>query len=166
MTKRYRPADIKKIVDELVNENDRARAIVGGSLVDGILDYAIVARIKNLEPGEESKLFKPGGPFHSCDQKIQAGFAIGLFGPLTRADMECINEVRNIFAHNMNPMDFDHEDVVQRCKGLRTGSGVDGTMSTRDRFVFAIQWIVDGLVNDANELTENKLQLVSRLLSD
>jgi hypothetical protein len=166
MARRYRPADLKLIIDELTDENDRVRAVVGGSLLDGLLDYAIVARIRALEPGEESKLFKPGGPFHSCDQKIQAGYALGLFGSLTKSDMACINEVRNIFAHEMNPVDFDAEVIIDRSKNLRSGSGIDVSLSTRDRFVFAIHWIMDGLVTDANEFTENQLQPVSRRLSD
>lgn len=166
MAKRYRPADISVIIGELCNVNDRARAIVGGSLLDGLLDYAITMRLMPLTLGEESMLFKPGGPFASCDQKIQAAYALGLFGPLTKGDMKCLNEVRNVFAHNMNPVTFDDPEIVEMCVNLRTGSGVDKTMSTRDRFVFAFQWILDGLLDDANDFPENKLKPISRHLSD
>ena len=122
-----------------------------------------------MDPGEESQLFKVGGPFSTCDQKIKVAHALGLIGSQTKADLERINEIRNIFAHDMNLVSFNRDEILSQCEAIhRTTSSenTDQNLSARDVFVLSVQWIVDGLISDANERgPEDRLEPVGRRLS-
>jgi len=164
---RYTPKDIKAIIAELTSNNDRAKAVVGGALMDSILDYAIRARVLTLPEPEENKLFSLAGPFGTCDQKIQGAFALGLFGSKTRTDLVLINRIRNEFAHDLNPISFDEERIAGRCRAIHTATNSDSHDQGlwREKFVLAVQILLDALAGEANE-GAGKLKMVSHLLSD
>jgi hypothetical protein len=164
---RYTPKDLKPIIDELIGNNDRAKAVVGGAIIDSSLDYAISARIKELPEPDENGLFSYTGPFGGCDQKIQAGYALGLFGPKTKKDMERINAIRNYCAHNMNPISFDDDKLSENCRQMFTATNSDchdGKL-WREKFVLAVQIIMDGLIMEANEAAP-RVAATPKYLSD
>ena len=165
MGKRYRIEDVKATIQEIASSNDRASAIVGGSFVDGALDYIITSRLMAVTPGDENALYSVGGPLHSCDQKIKMAHALGLLGPRAKKDLELINEIRNTFAHNMNEMSFAAENIAKKCEAIYAGSEKQSTgdsVSGKDRFVFAIQWYLVFLIEEANDKPDNKLKIVTR----
>lgn len=164
---RYTPKDLDPIIDELAANNDRAKAIVGGALLDSSLDYAITARLVGLEPGAEETLFSLAGPFGTCDQKIQGAFALGLIGPVTKRDMGLVNKIRNLFAHDVNPVSFSDQAVAGRCRDLQIGlnSDVHEQKMWREKFVLAVHLLCDGLIMDANERTD-RVGLSTKHLSD
>jgi hypothetical protein len=170
MSKRYKPNDVRAVINELVSENPRASAIVGGSFLDSALDHAITNRLRPLEASQEKELFMYGGPFQSCDQKIKAAFALGLIGPRTKRDIELLNEIRNVFAHDMNEVTFEAKMIGDKCGKLFVGSAAHmesgGELSNKERFVFGVQWIVDGLLTQADAGERHRLKFVSSLLSD
>lgn len=100
---------------------DRAAAIVGGTLVEAALEAAILSKFVPLDPKEErGDLFDgdKNGPLATFSARIRLGYAVGLYGPLTKEELECIKAVRNAFAHGALTLDFKTPDVVAICNTL------------------------------------------------
>lgn len=104
---------------DLINEhNDRARVLAGVSLLDGALQQLLLTKLIVPDKEGTSYLFGPGAPLRPFSTKIKLGFALSLYGPLTLADLEAIREVRNAFAHTMQPMDFKTPEVINVTKRI------------------------------------------------
>jgi hypothetical protein len=166
MAKRYRPKSTVAILTEMTSDNERTRAVVTGSFLDGVLDRAITRKLIALTPGEESALYKPGGPLGGCHQKILIGHALGLFGKKAKAQLETINEVRNIFAHNMNEVSFDDPEVADLARKVVFAlSDKELSRPLKDRFVNSAHYLILGLAWDGSNADE-KFKTVVRLLSE
>lgn len=94
------------ILTELREGNDRSLAIVGAALVESSLDYLI----KNYLVNDESKVdkFINGKDFYS---KIQLAYFLGLISKDEYNDLNCIREIRNLFAHKLSVSDLNDKDV-------------------------------------------------------
>lgn len=120
----YVPQDIEAILADLQEENDRAVAIVGASMVEYALEQALQATMRAFDPTKRQdkddleRLFGGNGPFSGMSAKILAAYALRIIGPSTRRDLDLINKIRNAFAHDMNPLAFTDEQVSNRCKQL------------------------------------------------
>jgi hypothetical protein len=81
------------------------------------------------------------------------GYALGIYGPLTRKDLDTIRGVRNSFAHTALPIGFGDGEVIKKCKELTTPErlSLDPDYSgfgrpfdldkARDRFIYATRSI-------------------------
>jgi hypothetical protein len=121
--------EIAENFEALKDEEDRALAIVAAALVEDAVESL-------LEEGWYRKEFrdvgdhKLSGTSGSFAAKIKDCFALGLIGPRTRDQLDCIREIRNAFAHAGLLIEFDDEAVVEACDVLpEMKSG-----SARDRF--------------------------------
>ncbi|MCF8476655.1 MAG: hypothetical protein K9G60_06470 [Pseudolabrys sp.] len=121
------PKDIEAILDDLKDENDRAVALVGASLVEHALQEAIRSVLRPIDEKEDPQLlertFGQGGLFPGLSRKILGAFMLKIIGRQTRRDLELINKIRNTFAHDMNPLDFLDERVKNQCSELRMPKG-------------------------------------------
>lgn len=45
-------------------------------------------------------------------------YFLRLIGPVTRRELDIIRTIRNECAHNMNPVSFDTEPTISRCRAL------------------------------------------------
>jgi len=73
-----------------------------------------------LEPDDLGKLFENAGPLATFYAKINFGFAFGLFGPKTRADLNWIRDIRNAFAHATTSISFQSPEVLEACGQIHT----------------------------------------------
>ena len=161
---RYSPKNTVKILTEMTSASERIRAVVAGSFLDGVLEYAIAKELVDLTEEEENAVFDLGGPLASCNQKILMGHALGLFGPKTKAQLKIINKVRNIFAHNMNEVTFDDDDVAKLASQLTFGlSEEEGARPLKDRFVNSAHYLVLALASDIEKCDGNFKAVVQRL---
>lgn len=103
--------DIQALDNELYNGPDRAAAVVLGALVERSLAKLLRGRMR--EDGVED-IFKPAGLLGDFGAKINLGYALKLFGPQTRKDLNIIRHLRNQFAHSRKPIEF-MTPVVKRC---------------------------------------------------
>lgn len=96
---------------------DRATAILGASFLDHALETVLLGRYVPLDPDEQSLLFdgNRGGPLSTFSSKIRVAYAMGIYGPVTRDDLNRIRDIRNAFAHGMIRMDFETKEVVDLC---------------------------------------------------
>jgi hypothetical protein len=98
-------------VEELETQSDRGVAIMGGAFVEERIRQAILHRLRPLSKTMRDRLFNGDKPLSSFAAKIDLGFALGLYGPATRADLDRVRRVRNIFAHELAPCDFARADI-------------------------------------------------------
>src|SRR5664279_2171622 len=78
-----------------MNREDREAAIKGAALVERSLEDAIKAKIVKLRKAEQKALFEGSGPLANFSAKIWIGYALGLYGPKAKHDMETIKDIRN-----------------------------------------------------------------------
>jgi hypothetical protein len=112
-------ADIMDMLAELENQHDRAAAVILAAQVENTLRAAILSRMV-LEEREEARLFGPDMPLGTFSAKIKIGFALGVYGPETRTDLDTIREIRNAFAHARKPIKFNTPEIAAACARLRS----------------------------------------------
>src|SRR5712692_5082170 len=117
MAGRYEPKDIDAIFTELSGESARAAITVGGSLVENALEALIRSRLREPETAREKEvLFSDLGILGTFSEKIWAAYFMRLIGPNTRHDLDMIRLIRNVCAHDMNPISFSQDDIAGRIR--------------------------------------------------
>jgi hypothetical protein len=107
------------LLDELKEQHDRAAAVILAALLEDALRDAILSRMVPLTEQKERQIFGPDSPLGSLSAKIKVGFALGVYGPETRADLDTIRGIRNAFAHARRPIKFDTPEIAAECAKLR-----------------------------------------------
>jgi DNA-binding MltR family transcriptional regulator len=114
-------AELTTVLLDLNREkNGRAWAITLAALLDAALESAIHTKlIPNISKGDRDSLFEGHGILTTFSAKIEMAFVLGLIGPETRKDLDCIREIRNAFAHAKGIISFDTKEVVTVCARLK-----------------------------------------------
>lgn len=129
-------------------QTDRMTALLGAAIIEHALQVALMSKFVPLGKTDHSNVFDGAGngTLGSLSNKTRLGHALGLFGPQTRADIDIIRNVRNVFAHALSTrVAFKHDDVASECKKLRTVGVYNYEKDPRTRFVGAVLTISDGL---------------------
>lgn len=113
---------------------DHSIALIGASVVDKALEVAIRSRLKPLNDTEAKRIFSYGsqGPLADISARIKMAYAMGIFGPKTRRDLDHIRLVRNAFAHSLTLIRFDSPEVADICNRLQTPETVTILASVAD----------------------------------
>jgi DNA-binding MltR family transcriptional regulator len=117
------PARIGRILARLDSEDshlaDYAIAMIGAELLSGALQAAIVGRFRKFDTDDEIKeLFENRGPLADLSSRIKLAYALDLFGPETRDDLDSIRRIRNLFAHRPEQHSFREPPIAADCKRL------------------------------------------------
>jgi hypothetical protein len=133
---------------EILNEGDRHTAIVGGAIIDDVLEMFLKSKLRK-DPTTDA-LFKYPRPLATVNGKIEIAFAMGLIGPNHRSDLLLINDIRKFFAHKtlipdnhhkLSKLTFDSQSPNDMTKELivtQEGQAVMGEMNSKMRFVYAV----------------------------
>jgi hypothetical protein len=120
---------------------DRAAVLVLSSIIDNLLEYAILTKFVRLNKKKRDKLFRnPTAPLSSMSAKIAVANALGILGDEPRAQLDRIRSIRNAFAHAMKTIMFDDPLIAEECKKLDPRRIISGgtyqpsTDSARERF--------------------------------
>jgi hypothetical protein len=142
---------LTNIFAEMRHTTDRVAAISCGAWLDDMLSAAIGTRFIRMGKDWKERIFDAQtAPLNTFHGKIVIGYALGIFGPKTRADMDAIRWIRNQFAHRPDPITFDQPDVAKKCMGLRISrlpslgglhAPLDDRASPRDHYIAAAQRI-------------------------
>lgn len=104
---------------------DRATALVLGSILEqglelAILSHCVIGWNTPEAEAEQKRLFggSEGGAM-SFSIKIRLAYALGVFGPKTRTDIDTMRYIRNFFAHDRSHLTFDDTDVSALCYQLK-----------------------------------------------
>jgi hypothetical protein len=128
---------------DVLDQDDREAALKAGSMVELSLEHAIKARIVRLRKAELKSLFEgPKSTFGTFSAKIWAGYALGLYGPKAKHDLEAIKDIRNAFAHSPHHLDFRSRKIAAKCYSMhyilrRSVNGRRPRGSARDHFLDA-----------------------------
>src|SRR4051794_40655131 len=103
------------ILAESMLQNERGAAITGAALLEHLLARAIEAKWPPISNGIRADIFEKDGPLATFSAKILVGYAMGLYGPDLKSDLDRVRRVRNLFAHTMHPVTFKTERVKTLC---------------------------------------------------
>jgi len=113
--------DLTTLEQEMYGENDRASAVVLGSIVESNLTEYLHLRLRmDLNSDDKRRLFDYEGPLGTFAAKITMAYAIGAIGSITRSDLNLIRILRNEFAHSRRHLSFEVAQVAAVCAKLRT----------------------------------------------
>jgi hypothetical protein len=111
-----------KLAEEIDKQRDRGAAILAASVLEDHLTEVIKTRMeRNVKI--ESKMFKGYGPLASFAAKIDLGFLIGLYSLSVHKQLNYIREIRNEFAHNLEPLSFRSQRIKDLCAHLQHPRG-------------------------------------------
>jgi hypothetical protein len=94
--------------------NERGAALLLARHLEDALQFAIVNRLK-IPPDRFVDMFEYDRPAGNFDNKIRLAHSIRLITDRTRNTIEVIKQIRNAFAHALNPISFDTEQVATAC---------------------------------------------------
>jgi hypothetical protein len=100
--------------------SDYPIAIMGGAMIERALEAGILSRCVALDKDGRNRLFSFDfkGPLADLSARIKMGAALGLYGNQTQADLDCIRQIRNAFAHSPSLLSFNAEDIALACSKL------------------------------------------------
>jgi hypothetical protein len=100
---------------EIDKQSHRGVAIIATAIVQDHLVLAIRGRLTN-DLQIQNKLLSIGGALNDFGTQIDFGYLLGLYSNIWRSKLHIAKDIRNDFAHKMDPMSFKfHRD---RCKRL------------------------------------------------
>jgi DNA-binding MltR family transcriptional regulator len=106
-------------MDAACGSSDQAEALILASLLDDVLKQAIIARMrKNLSTGDISAMFDNEAPLATFSARIALAYGLEIIGQKTRADLHCIRDIRNAFAHARISLTFDTPEISHACSTL------------------------------------------------
>ena len=113
-------ADIPDFFALLNSETPRMAAILAAAGVEDGLEFAIQNQfMRGLNKSEFKDMFDSDGMLSTFGAKIKMGHALQLYGDITRADLNCIKDIRNVFAHAKMQLDFSRPEVIDACNQLK-----------------------------------------------
>lgn len=108
-----------EIKNEFEGTSDRGAAIVAVSMLDLMLEDLIKGFLVNFKGNKEYKnIFSGNGPLSSFSNKIDMAFYMGLISEEERTKLNNIRNIRNLFAHQLNGINFNSESVTGKCNNL------------------------------------------------
>lgn len=142
------------IMAEIKKQSDRPAAIVGASYVDLALRAALEQRLTDI-PDVVYRLFEDNGPLQSFSARIYLGFALGIYKRRAFNDLRLVRDIRNAFAHSVEPITFAYQDVGDLCNLLWLPKNISmanhpDPISPRDIYIRAVEWLIDGLFQETH----------------
>jgi hypothetical protein len=148
------------LLSELQNVSDRVAAISAAAFLDDTLGAALLARFVTMGVTWKDRLFSSeNAPFGLFYSKTVAGYALGLFGPNTYAELNIIRKIRNEFAHTATPLQFSDALIIALCAKLNAqpveGLGTLLPMETGPKvdYVRTVYAIATRLLNQARSVS-------------
>lgn len=109
--------DDDAILAEINSQTDRAAALIAAAYLEERLLGALKARLTRNQEAENA-LFGRGRPLSSFSSRIDLGLVIGVYGEVPRRLLHTIREVRNEFAHQAQPRDFNFQRIKDLSRNL------------------------------------------------
>ncbi len=143
------------IVEELERQTDRGAGIIGAAFIETVLRQSLESRMRQNTPADKragKDLFDKMRPLSSFSAKIDLGLVLGLYRAEIRTDLHRIRDIRNEFAHEKEPRDFNFPKISDSCAKfwlphhlfiVDTGAGTQGyPSSARDRYILTTKLLL------------------------
>ena len=134
--------DLLRSLEEVTSDGPRGAAILGATLVENQLKLFLVRRMRpDLSTSQIDEIFTGTAPLATFSSRIKIGYALGLYGPKTRSDLDGVRELRNAFAHGSAAVNFDAPEIVQRC-GRLSCAELSLPQTAREKYVLAVKCLL------------------------
>jgi DNA-binding MltR family transcriptional regulator len=112
-------AEMESIWGEIGRYSDGTAALVVSAWIDRHLEEAIKLNLVTyLTETEVGSFFINQGILESIGAKTKLAHGLGIIGPITRDGITSTTQIRNVFAHSPEIVNFETKEIVERCKGL------------------------------------------------
>lgn len=143
-------AEMDKHVKELAGANDRVAAIVGGTILETNVAGVLRRYLRPLSKEDANALFSGVGPLTTFSNQTRVAYAMGLLSDQQYRNINCIREIRNVFAHGPRPLRFKTPEIENVCKLLVITSPYANTKKwqhPRKRYLAAVLEVGRELAN-------------------
>jgi DNA-binding MltR family transcriptional regulator len=96
----------------LRNETDRGCALMAGEFLSNELAALLRRRFVHDAKACDAVLEDANGSLASFSSRIEFAYLLGLIGPNARRELHLVRRIRNDFAHDYKPLDFNAEGVA------------------------------------------------------
>lgn len=158
--------DINKLLDEmkfeeifnfrlhLDTETDRGCALMAAAFLDELLKKLLKSFLVDDQKSFNS-LFSGSGGLSTFSSRIDMAYLLGLIPLNVKRDLHLIRKIRNVFAHSMDIIDFNHPSIASRCVELSLNVFQDQLTPRKafNRVAFGIA----GIINGATITTERRI---------
>lgn len=104
-------------IREIDRQEDRGAAVIAGAYLEDFLFSAIKERFTDDAPVVNA-FFSGMGPLATFNAKIEMAYLLRIVSKECRAKMHTIRRVRNEFAHNLQPLNFETPHIRDMCSSL------------------------------------------------
>jgi hypothetical protein len=127
---------VKAFLEEVKSQTDRGAAIVASAVVENLIEVVILERLIEL-PGErkDALFYRMGAPLSSFSAKVEMAFALGIIANELRLTLHLIRDLRNKFAHRVEALTFDHQDIDSIIKSRASPSVRESSEPNREKFM-------------------------------
>lgn len=111
--------EAKRFAAELLGPSDRACAIIGASYLERSLLFLIHTKMRPLTKAEtDSLFFDQRAILKTFSERIEIAYALEIIDKSQKNTLDAIRRIRNVFAHAVRPITFEHALVIAACKIL------------------------------------------------
>ena len=103
----------------LRKETDRGCALMAAEFLSSELGGLLRRRFVDDGKACDAVLEDGNGPLGTFSSRIEFAYLLGLIGPEARRELNLVRRIRNEFAHDYKPLDFNAERIANRCRELR-----------------------------------------------
>ena len=105
--------------NEIHEGSDTASVLLASAWIDRHLESSIRQRFySELKQEERDEIFGLAGLLLDFRAKVDIGYALGVFGPITKNALTIIGKIRNAFAHSPRVLGFSTPRVAIECQKL------------------------------------------------
>lgn len=133
------------ILPDAKQQPDRSLAIVYAAVIDDELKETLAAILVD-DKKTQKKMLSGMGPLATFSAKIDLAFLIGVYPETMWQVLHGIREIRNIFAHQKEPMDLEDPKVLQIIDKLPLDRLRHEQQSGRDLYIAACEFLMGGLL--------------------
>lgn len=126
---------------EMMETNDRAAAVVGGSILEDNIESLLRNHMRRLPKEADEALFDGTGPLATFSAKVRIAYALNLLTDEQYQTANYVREIRNAFAHARRDMKFEDLEVsavcaLLKCKDEAKILDMDDFKHPRKRYLF------------------------------
>jgi len=112
-------SQVGEMEQEFYLGSDRAAVILQSANIERSLETLLMAKMRRqLSEDVKGRIFEGYGPLSTFSAKILMGYALDLYGPVFRHDLDIIKELRNGFAHVRLPLQLTQPELSGMCANL------------------------------------------------
>lgn len=135
----------------LEDESDRGCALLATAYLENELENALRARLINDKGACDSVFTK--GALSNFAPKINMAYLLGIISKRQKENIHLIKDIRNIFGHSYDKIEFNSNQIKDKCTKLRYDYDEEIDDATiRDRFLYNVDKEIYRLVSVSKKI--------------